>query len=828
MFVKYILMGVNMKKLMSVLMCMAMVLAWLPQCAVTVQADSVIDSLVRIAARPEFAFRYDLSNSEDGEASAITSDYYLSAYKVTNEAYYAFTQATGHKTPKYWTNGIYPEGKADHPVLNVSYSDAISYCQWLNQQYTDWNFRLPTEAEWENAAMGSYYGDTSVKYPHGAASPSYNATTGVLTSSFNYNGVIAAKLFQEYGSDYVVNYIKGDYTGTSETLGECISISSTGGVSNWANHGSAATKGYFLQTDLYATISADGGYTTPVGTYPANSLGLYDMAGNCWDLTSSLITAENGLEAGVTCYAVRGGSWYATSRSCTFYYRGEGRKDSPSATVGFRLAADYIGAEEPKSFTQCSMETTQLSTFRYWLYTPENPTDNMPLIVYLHGGSGKGSDLTLITAVDGFPKYLQDGDLGNLRAYVLIPQLPSDQTGWTSVGASLMQLINQTVSSYSIDENNISLTGHSMGGTGTWAVAAAYPSTFARIAPLSGSIKNTTLNVNKLKNVPVWAMVGSADTVVDPAASENFVEALQTAGGNAQLTVFDGATHFDVPEKAYLNDSALLNWLIDARFAACNGEGVLASCASLEDAAGLGDYVKLLKDAETEVTLEKDLYIDLNGCDLTGTVDTNGFDIYGMDSVTDKYSSDGMGLFLCVSGDGATVEPLLHHKSDITGTVKRYMTVQTEEGFSFHRFYLGITHMTLRPTVSGVGYKAVFYGDDLVQSMVNSFGYSLCLEGGKTVEATMPGTEFESGKTVTLRIDQFDAQNYGETNLHASAKLQLQDGTVIESTTCTMTLRGLMEQLNNVSLTDQQREAIAQMIEAQPIIKTWDVENLVL
>ena len=143
----------------------------------------------------------------------------------------------------------------------------VSYCVWLSSKYDNWNFRLPTEAEWENAAMGEYYGDSSVKYPNGKQTPSYNLVTGEHTTTFNFNGVIAAKLFNDYGSDYVVNYIKGDFSGTSETLGECISISKTGGVSNWANHGGAATKGYFLQTDLYKSVSANGGYTTPVDFY---------------------------------------------------------------------------------------------------------------------------------------------------------------------------------------------------------------------------------------------------------------------------------------------------------------------------------------------------------------------------------------------------------------------------------------------------------------------------------------------------------------------------------------------------------------------------------
>lgn len=303
--------------------------------------DKILASLVYIEARPDFAFRYDLANKEEGEASPIENGYYLSAYKVTNAEYALFVAETSHKVPSYWKDGTYPEGKADHPVLNISYSDAFSYCEWLSSRYEDWTFRLPTEAEWENAAYGEYYGDSSLKYPSSKESPTYNAETGELNTTFNFNGVIASKLFREYGSDYTLNYIKGEFKGDTETLGECISISENGGVSNWANHGGNATKGYFLQTDLYATVSADGGYTTAVGKYPPNSLGLYDMAGNCWDLTSSVIVANNGLEKGVSCYAVRGGSWYATARSCTLSYRGEGRKDSASSTVGFRIAADY-------------------------------------------------------------------------------------------------------------------------------------------------------------------------------------------------------------------------------------------------------------------------------------------------------------------------------------------------------------------------------------------------------------------------------------------------------------------------------------------------------
>ena len=232
---------------------------------------------------------------------------------------------------------------------------------------------------------------------------------------------------------------------------------------------------------------------------------------------------------------------------------------TPNGTNGSVAGKEHT----PASFTACSIDTSQLGTFRYWLYTPSDPTENMPLIVYLHGGSGKGDDLNLITAVDGFPQYLQSGQLGDVRAYVVIPQLPSTQKGWVNAAESISELIDHTVSTYKINRNNISLTGHSMGGTGTWNLACTYPSLFARIAPLSGSIRNTPDIIDNLKNIPVRAFVGSADTIVPPDSSKEVIAALKAAGGSAEITVFDGADHFSVPSLAFLDTNIdLIGWLI--------------------------------------------------------------------------------------------------------------------------------------------------------------------------------------------------------------------------------------------------------------------------
>ena len=71
---------------------------------------------------------------------------------VTNEDYSPFIKATVRKAPKDWINGLMPAGKSRHPVVNVSYDDAVAYCQWLTEKDGKAVYRLPTEVEWEFAA----------------------------------------------------------------------------------------------------------------------------------------------------------------------------------------------------------------------------------------------------------------------------------------------------------------------------------------------------------------------------------------------------------------------------------------------------------------------------------------------------------------------------------------------------------------------------------------------------------------------------------------------------------------------------------------------------
>lgn len=128
------------------------------------------------------------------------------------------------------------------------------------------------------------------------------------------------------------------------------------------------------------------------------------------------------------------------------------------------------GTDTEASLAQSAMTKerwtdTDGTALDYWLYTPENPAEVMPLIVYLHGGSGKGNDLKKILDEGSLPGYLWSGQLSP-AVYVLIPQLPESCKGWTDRAEALMKLISHVEADCAIDSDRVSLTGHSMGGTG--------------------------------------------------------------------------------------------------------------------------------------------------------------------------------------------------------------------------------------------------------------------------------------------------------------------------------------------------------------------------
>jgi formylglycine-generating enzyme len=174
-------------------------------------------------------------------------------------------------------------GREIHPVVHISYEDALAFCQWANK-------RLPTEAEWEFAARG---------------------------------GLDRKK------------YCWGD---VARPDGRCM-------ANNW--------QGEFPNRNLLED-SYEG--TAPVGSFPANGFGLYDMSGNVWEWCAdwyhmnyySFSPARNPpgprssfdpYEPGIPKRVQRGGSFLCAENYCMRYLpgaRGKGEPTSAGNNVGFR------------------------------------------------------------------------------------------------------------------------------------------------------------------------------------------------------------------------------------------------------------------------------------------------------------------------------------------------------------------------------------------------------------------------------------------------------------------------------------------------------------
>jgi formylglycine-generating enzyme required for sulfatase activity len=280
-----------------------------------------------------------------GDETVVLDGFCIGKFSVTNAEYRAFLIATGStRFPRYWTNGAYPQGKANHPVVYVSLTDAESYAKWVSDK-TGWNIVIPTSNQWEKAARGP----NGSLYPWGdTMDVSYQS--GILKSRFSFNGVTVAE-FLKNAPKKVVKYDnpKSPYFGKTTTVDRIaaynrdgqptfLTIGPNGSVRGWVNHD---TYTGFIYTDLFTSLNDAGGNTAPVGSYEdgKSGYGCYDMAGNVWNWCETLILATNGAERGKRVNEIRGGSWYANGTSCKCVAIGEGRAASGAYnTVGFRIA----------------------------------------------------------------------------------------------------------------------------------------------------------------------------------------------------------------------------------------------------------------------------------------------------------------------------------------------------------------------------------------------------------------------------------------------------------------------------------------------------------
>lgn len=173
----------------------------------------------------------------------------------------------------------------DHPVLNVTWNDAIAMARWLSAREGR-KYRLPTEAEWEYACLA--------------------------------------------GSN--TRYYNGDDPGDLARIANTFDADSAAVWPRWQS---------FAQPD------SDGfAFTAPVGSFPPNAFGIYDMIGNAWEWVSDwygedyyAISPTNdpqGPDSG-NVRVRRGGSWHTWSLYARCSFRNWNTPQTRYALVGIRL-----------------------------------------------------------------------------------------------------------------------------------------------------------------------------------------------------------------------------------------------------------------------------------------------------------------------------------------------------------------------------------------------------------------------------------------------------------------------------------------------------------
>ena len=208
---------------------------------------------------------------------------------------------------------------------------------------------------------------------------------------------------------------------------------------------------------------------------------------------------------------------------------------------------------------------TRTATISYLLYLPgsygQDPQQQWPLILYLHGSDVWGNDPEDLVA-SGLPALLTT--TLDFPAVVLAPQAPEDVVWWGAELDLVRVLLDQVQATHAIDPKRVYLTGPSMGGFGAWAMAMLQPQRFAALAPIAGgwNSENDSIprNICAIKDVPTWVFHGAQDEIVSPHKAELMVNALKQCGVEVRYTLYPDADHRDSFARAYA-DPELYAWL---------------------------------------------------------------------------------------------------------------------------------------------------------------------------------------------------------------------------------------------------------------------------
>lgn len=178
-----------------------------------------------------------------------------------------------------------------------------------------------------------------------------------------------------------------------------------------------------------------------------------------------------------------------------------------------------------------------------------------------------------------------------------------------------------------------------------------------------------------------------------------------------------------------------------------NGQGKLVSfddCAQMADASKK-EFVQLTEDLPA-VTIDRDTYLDLNGFSIATAEIAEGATLYAFDSTTADYQVDmaapDYGRIGSITGGGTLAQVFLNHKNH------RYLTLADGDGYSFHRFYLAVTHCVLSRNYTGLTYQIKLTCNEKLAASMEEVGIHFYLDGEQYMGADGTGNLAISGMEI--------------------------------------------------------------------------------
>jgi predicted peptidase len=206
----------------------------------------------------------------------------------------------------------------------------------------------------------------------------------------------------------------------------------------------------------------------------------------------------------------------------------------------------------------------------YRLFTPKGyrREARYPLVVWLHGAGGVGSDNLLQISGDqvaGTRTWTRPEVQAEHPSFVLVPQ---GVRGWGEVSslqldtlteplALVVRLLAALEQELGIDPARVYLAGQSIGGLATWDLIAKRPDLFAAAIPLCG--RGDPARAPQMTDVAVWAFHGEDDASIPVTGSREMIAAIREAGGQPRYTEYAGVGH-DVWTRAFA-EPGLIDWV---------------------------------------------------------------------------------------------------------------------------------------------------------------------------------------------------------------------------------------------------------------------------